>query len=126
MSLVTDNAARARALTDLAASLLVEAAAGTGKTSLLAGSLALLLASGADPRQLAAITFTELAAADLGGRVRQTIDRLLLGEVPRSLRAVLPDGLSDDQAAHLLRASERLDRLTTATIHGFCQELIRG
>ncbi|HEY5105722.1 MAG TPA: UvrD-helicase domain-containing protein [Caulobacteraceae bacterium] len=126
MSLASDAAARTRALTDLGASLLVEAGAGTGKTSLLAGRLALLLASGADPRHVAAITFTELAAADLGARVRQTIDGLLAGRTPSSLLAVLPRGLSADQAARLRLASERLDGLTTATIHGFCQELIRG
>src|SRR5258708_8610368 len=102
MSLVTDNAARARALTDLAASLLVEAAAGTGKTSLLAGRLALLLATGSDPRQVAAITFTELAAADLGGRRPPTIHRPFLPQDPPTLPPPPPPPLSPTPPPHPL------------------------
>ena len=56
----SDTGARVRALSDFRATLLVEAAAGTGKTSLLAGRIALLLASGAPPASIAAITFTRL------------------------------------------------------------------
>ena len=41
--------------------LLVEAAAGTGKTALMAGRLTMLLARGTEPGAIAAITFTELA-----------------------------------------------------------------
>ena len=41
---LADQAQRIRALTDLAATLLVEAAAGTGKTSLLAGRVLCLIA----------------------------------------------------------------------------------
>ncbi len=44
-----DSRNRHRALTDLEATLLVEAAAGTGKTSLLAGRVLFLLASGVTP-----------------------------------------------------------------------------
>ena len=55
---------RKRALTDLGTTLLVEAAAGTGKTSLMAGRVAMLLASGQHPKRVAAITFTEPAAAE--------------------------------------------------------------
>jgi CRISPR-associated exonuclease Cas4 len=126
MSLATDIADRGRALTDLGSSLLVEAGAGTGKTSLLACRLAMLLAAGVDPRQIAAITFTELAAADLGTRVRQTVDELIAGKIPRSLEGVLPGGPSDVQLDHLRRASPDLGGLTTSTIHGFCLDLIRG
>ena len=44
MTQLADHAARRRALTALDATLLVEAAAGTGKTALMAGRLTVLLA----------------------------------------------------------------------------------
>lgn len=125
MTLV-DIAQRKRVLTDLAATLLVEAAAGTGKTSLMAGRVAMLLASGADPKHVAAITFTEPAAAELALRIRRTIDALLAGNVPKVLKPALPDGLSDAQRAALIAASQRLDELTATTIHGFCLTIIRS
>ena len=64
--------AAAASLTDLDATLLVEAAAGTGKTSLIAGRVAMLLAAGREPQHIAAITFTELAAGELALRIRAT------------------------------------------------------
>ena len=88
---------RKRVLTDLGATLLVEAAAGTGKTSLMAGRVAMLLASGRHPTHVAAITFTEPAAAELALRIRATIDALLRGEIPKVLTPVLPHGLSAEQ-----------------------------
>ena len=68
MTLV-DQDNRHRAMTDFTSVLLVEAAAGTGKTSLMAGRVAMMLASGYHPGDIAAITFTELAASQLAGRI---------------------------------------------------------
>ena len=65
MNALSDSLDRRRALTVLDQTLLVEAAAGTGKTSLLAGRVTMLLADGVAPRNIAAITFTELAAGEL-------------------------------------------------------------
>ncbi|RWH52858.1 MAG: DNA helicase UvrD [Mesorhizobium sp.] len=121
----SDAPARARALSDFGSTLLVEAAAGTGKTSLLAGRIALLLASGAPPASIAAITFTRLAADELAGRVREMIDELLARKIPRPLRAILPDGLTDDQRRAVEAAAVGFDGLTITTIHGFCQEILR-
>jgi len=117
---------RKRVLTDLGTTLLVEAAAGTGKTSLIAGRVAMALASGRHPRHIAAITFTELAAAELALRIRATVDALLRGSVPKVLAPVLPDGLSDEQRNALAAASQNLDDLTATTIHGFCRTIIRS
>lgn len=125
MTLV-DEAARRRALTALDETLLVEAAAGTGKTALMAGRCALLLASGAAPGSIAAITFTELAAGELALRIRRMVDALLSGDVPAELRPALPDGLSGAQRTSLEAARSRLDELTATTIHGFCQAMIRA
>lgn len=121
-----DQAARCRALTALSETLLVEAAAGTGKTALMAGRCALLMASGAAPDRIAAITFTELAAGELALRIRRMVEILLRGEVPPELRPAIPDGLSALQRANLEAANERLDELTATTIHGFCQAMIRA
>jgi len=45
-----DHQARLAALTDTGCSLLVEAGAGSGKTSIIAGRVAVLLASGPEER----------------------------------------------------------------------------
>ncbi|MEO5325139.1 UvrD-helicase domain-containing protein [Mesorhizobium sp. CC13] len=125
MTLV-DQDARFRAMTDFSSILLVEAAAGTGKTSLMAGRVAMMLADGRRPGEIAAITFTELAASQLARRIRETLDTLLSGDVPAFLETVLPQGLSEQQREALIAASPRLDELTATTIHGFCQAIIRS
>lgn len=125
MTLV-DQDNRSRAMTDFSSILLVEAAAGTGKTSLMAGRVAMMLAAGHHPEEIAAITFTELAASQLAARIRETVDLLLMGVVPAFLKAVIPQGLSDQQRNALIAASTQLDELTATTIHGFCQAIIRS
>ena len=85
MPSLSDEKHRLRALTDYSATLLVEAGAGTGKTSLLAGRVALLLASGVHPHNVAAITFTELAASELLQRVQEYVRDLVVGKVPDPL-----------------------------------------
>ncbi|MBR0780738.1 UvrD-helicase domain-containing protein [Bradyrhizobium iriomotense] len=125
MTGAVDEVARQRALTELDSCLLVESAAGTGKTSLLAGRVVMLLASGTAPRSIAAITFTELAAGELRQRIAWYLDSVLSGSVPYELRLALPDGPSTEQRAALRAASERLDELTCGTIHSFCHDLLR-
>ena len=120
-----DYAARIAALTDHERTLLVEAGAGTGKTALMAGRVALLVASGVHPKEIVAITFTEAAAAELLERIESFVQSLLDGKVPVELEAGLPDGLSDDQKAALATGAVALDEITCTTIHGFCQQLIR-
>ncbi len=120
-----DEAARLAAMTAHDRSVLVEAGAGSGKTAVMAGRLALLLAGGTAPRTIAAVTFTELAASELLARVRDFVDELLDGRVPRELRIALPDGLSAEQRTHLDGAAGAIDEITCSTIHGFCQRLIK-
>ena len=122
---LADREQRLRVLTDLDTTLLVEAAAGTGKTSLIAGRVAMLLARGAKPSQVAAITFTELAAGELALRIRSYVARLLAKETPDVLKDALPTGLSREERENLTSAAEHLDEISTSTIHGFCQEIIR-
>ena len=124
MTKLADEAARLRALTELHLTLLVEAAAGTGKTALMAGRLTMLLMSGAEPRSIATITFTELAASALGARVHRYVDDLLAGRIPKPLREALPDGPTEAQLRALSKAAGKLDELTATTIHAFCQTII--
>ncbi|VVS98488.1 ATP-dependent endonuclease [Sphingomonas aurantiaca] len=123
--ILRDEAARLVAMTAHDRSVLVEAGAGSGKTAVMAGRLALLLAGGAAPKAIAAVTFTELAASELLARVRDFVDELLDGRVPRELAIALPDGLSDAQRANLDQAASAIDEITCSTIHGFCQRLIK-
>lgn len=123
---VPDLDARRRALTDFTSNILVEAAAGTGKTSLMAARVAMMIASGIEPSRIAAITFTEPAASELEARIRWTIAELCAGRVPPALSSVLTQPLGDGQTAHLEAAAPRLGEITATTIHGFCQAILRS
>src|SRR2546423_6629054 len=99
MTAMVDDVERLRALTELKSCLLVEAAAGTGKTSLLAGRVVMLLAAGTDPGSIAAITFTELAAGELRHRIASYLERILQGKIPDELRPAMPSGPDAGQKA---------------------------
>ena len=120
-----DHAAREEAMANHGRSFLVEAGAGSGKTAIIAGRIAMMLADGIEPKSVAAVTFTEFAASELLIRVREFAGELAAGRIPLELRIALPEGLSEDQRRHLVAASERIDELTCSTIHGFCQRLIK-
>ena len=120
-----DHAARQEAIANHGRSFLVEAGAGSGKTAIIAGRIAMMLADGIEPKSIAAVTFTEFAASELLIRVREFASELAAGRIPLELRIAAPDGLSEDQRRHVAAASERIDELTCSTIHGFCQRLIK-
>jgi ATP-dependent exoDNAse (exonuclease V) beta subunit len=120
-----DDVARHKAISLHDRSILVEAGAGSGKTAVMAGRIAIMLAEGIAPKSIAAVTFTELAAGELMIRVRDFVSDLAAGHIAAELRIALPSGLSDAQKAHLAAASAAIDEITCATIHGFCQRLIK-
>ena len=120
-----DDDSRLRAMAIHDRSFLVEAGAGSGKTAVMAGRIALMLAAGIAPKHIAAVTFTELAASELLLRVREFVAALADGEIPAELRIALPHGLSEHQRRHVTGASQQIDDLTCSTIHGFCQRLIQ-
>ncbi len=120
-----DDAARREAIKAHDRSLLIEAGAGSGKTAVMAGRIALMLADGIPPKAIAAVTFTELAASELLIRVREFVSELAGGRIAPELRVALPDGLSDDQKVHLAAAMASFDEIVCSTIHGFCQRLIK-
>ena len=119
-----DTAARALALTALDRTLLVEAGAGSGKTSVLAGRVTSLLAASRAPGSIAAITFTELAAGELRERVSVFVGEVADGIVRPDLRAAFAEQPTPAQRAALIRARDGLDQLVCTTIHGFCQTLL--
>ena len=108
MTTLADQAARDRVESDTAATLFVEAGAGTGKTRALVRRLStLLLEDGIPVEQLAAITFTEKAAAELRDRLRMH----LVGERGR-----------DDRRAE--NALAGLDTSAIGTLHSFALRLL--
>jgi ATP-dependent exoDNAse (exonuclease V) beta subunit len=111
----------ALALFDLSGPTAVSAGAGSGKTTALVELCVRLLDGGAfgtpcDPGELAAITFTEKAAAELDERLRAAVrDRLLRARA---------GGPAAEAAAWAERLAS-LDRMAVGTIHGFCGRLLR-
>ncbi|MBM2713498.1 UvrD-helicase domain-containing protein [Mesorhizobium caraganae] len=120
-----DDDARRDAISLHDRSILVEAGAGSGKTAVMAGRIAVMLAEGVPPRAIAAVTFTELAASELLSRVREIVADLAVGNISTELRVALPGGLSQAQRDNLAAATAVIDEITCSTIHGFCQRLIK-
>jgi ATP-dependent exoDNAse (exonuclease V) beta subunit len=95
--------------------MLVEAAAGTGKTTELVKRIVNVLAEGkARVEQIVAVTFTDKAAGEMKLRLRSELEeaRKASGD-GGSARRNLGDALARLEEAHI------------STIHGFCAELLR-
>lgn len=112
-----DQAARDRISRDLAATLFVEAGAGTGKTTELVGRIVALVRSGVSVDGIAAITFTEKAAAELSERVRRELERAATGHERYA------DFLADERA-RCQEALPDLDRAAIQTLHSFAQRIL--
>ncbi len=113
---------------DLDHNLAVVAGAGSGKTSALVDRLIAHVLVGTPLDQIAAITFTRKAAAEMRARFASEL---------QNLRDELSDELSNEHAAHILNrlnderqrvdeALRHIDRCFISTIHSFCQELLRS
>ena len=107
-----DAAARERIRTSLNESLIVEASAGTGKTTELIRRIVAVLGEGADIGKIAAVTFTNKAAGELKLRLRQELDRARATTV-------------DERRYSLESALARLEEASIGTIHAFCAQLLR-
>jgi ATP-dependent helicase/nuclease subunit A len=114
-----DEGARAKIGTDLESNLLVEAGAGSGKTTALVGRMVALLETGtATADEVAAVTFTRKAAGELRERFQIAIEERL------ARRRTLGEG--DGVASELLaRGLDEIDRAFIGTIHAFCARLLR-
>jgi ATP-dependent exoDNAse (exonuclease V) beta subunit len=98
---VDDDAATRRAIvTDLDQNLFVEAGAGSGKThALVSRVIALVTTAGVPMREIAVVTFTEKAAAELRERVRAGLLEVAAGAVPEPAVAAATDALDELDAA---------------------------
>jgi len=102
------------AIEDRAGNLLVSAAAGAGKTAVLVERVVRLITDPERPvgiERLLIVTFTDAAAAEMKGRIRQAI--------AERLAAAPDDGWLRRQAALVNRAS-------ISTMHAFCLRLLRA
>src|SRR6185312_17540126 len=80
----SDEAARQRILTDLESNMLVEAGAGSGKTTSLIGRMHALVMSGEPVERIAAVTFTRKAANELRERFQNKLETELRALDPGS------------------------------------------
>ncbi len=108
---LVDAEARRRIRESLDESLFVEAAAGTGKTTVLVDRIVNVLAQGkARVDRILAVTFTEKAAGELKLRLRAELERV---RRERGGSGTLEDAIA------------RLEEAQVNTIHGFCVDLLR-
>jgi ATP-dependent helicase/nuclease subunit A len=101
-----------RAIHTTGKSLLVSAAAGSGKTAVLAERCAYLVCEATEPcdvDELLVVTFTEAAAAEMKARIQKSIR----------------EHVSTDPNPRLQRQLALIDRAQVSTLHGFCAKLIR-
>src|SRR4030043_1560060 len=109
-----DQEQRDRAADDISESYIVEAAAGTGKTTVLVTRIINLIKAGeARLEEVVAITFTEKAAAELKVKLRQELERV---------SQTVPSG---EENSRISEAISDLERMQVTTIHSFCGSLLR-
>lgn len=110
----SDEPAREAIRTELDTTMLVEAGAGSGKTTLMVDRLIAYAARGTDVASLAAVTFTRKAATEL----RERFESRLEIEARNTNR-------SADECARLQHALEHRDRMFIGTVHAFCGRVLR-
>ena len=111
---MTDLDDRKRIRESLDESLIVEAAAGTGKTSELVRRVVAVLQTGRTTvARIVAVTFTRKAAGELKLRLREALD------LARS------ETQDPQEIQHLERAMAELEEARIGTIHSFCADLLR-
>ncbi len=113
---LADQLARDAIHNALDKTLVVEAAAGTGKTTALVGRIIQVIETGrGELRSLVAVTFTEKAAGELKLRLRGELELARQRAVEQSseIRQRLENGLAQLEEAHI------------GTIHGFCADLLK-
>jgi ATP-dependent helicase/nuclease subunit A len=111
--MLQDQSARDIARDNHTTTLLVEAGAGTGKTTTMVGRIISLLSSSkVDIREIVAITFSDRAAQELKDRLRAG----LFGELADA---------KGEKADRLSRALSHLEGAPIGTIHSFCGGILR-
>ncbi|CAN5294102.1 UvrD-helicase domain-containing protein [soil metagenome] len=114
-----DTAARARIATGTGETLFVDAGAGSGKTQSLVDRVAtLVLTDGIPLREIAAVTFTEKAGAELRDRLRVEFEAASLAAGQREA------GTARRQRALAEAALDDLDSAAIGTLHSFAQRIL--
>ncbi|MHB8439269.1 MAG: UvrD-helicase domain-containing protein [Acidimicrobiales bacterium] len=107
---LVDGRARQRIRDEAGTSMVVVAGAGTGKTTELVQRVVAMVRDGHVPlHELAVITFTEAAAAQLRMRVRKALDEA---------------ATASPHDAWLAQASSEIDEATICTLHAFAQRIL--
>src|SRR5579875_528100 len=107
------TAAQQRGISEVGKSVLVSAAAGSGKTSVLAERCAHLVCDGPNRcniDELLVVTFTEAAAAEMKGRIASALAQRA---------AATPND------PHILHQLALVDAAQVGTLHGFCNRLLK-
>ena len=113
--LPADQPARDAIVERLGKNIVVEAGAGTGKTRSLVDRVIALVATGrAAMDRVAAITFTEAAAAELRERIRQSLERAADDSVRQPV-----------ERERCAKAVADLDQAAVRTLHSFAASLLR-
>ena len=124
----SDAEARQRAL-DPSASFIVQAPAGSGKTSLLVQRFLVLLSRVDQPEAIVAITFTRKAAAEMRARIVTALERAATGEAG----ATGHDRITFEAARAALQRDRQLGwelrsnpaRLRIQTIDSLCASIVQ-
>ncbi len=132
MSLVEQAEARQREALKPEESVWVAASAGTGKTKVLTDRLLVLMLGGADPSRLLCLTFTRAAAAEMANRINAKLagwTTMPPGQLAQELVALTGRYPRDYEMARARQLFARVLELPggvkIATIHAFCQSLLR-
>lgn len=89
--------------------ILVSAAAGSGKTAVLVERIVSLVREGASMNRMLIVTFTKAAAAEMRQRLAKRISREAISREPAMVKAL-----------------DELETTQISTIHSFCQRVIRS
>ncbi|MCY4662804.1 MAG: UvrD-helicase domain-containing protein [Acidobacteria bacterium] len=118
---LADAEVRHRIRTALDESIVVEAAAGTGKTSVLVERIVEVLAAGrAAVDEILAVTFTEKAAGELKLRLRGALEQARGRDGAESAGPA-----AAERHRRLDEAIAHLEEAQVSTIHAFCADLLR-
>jgi ATP-dependent exoDNAse (exonuclease V) beta subunit len=110
-----DHEARERARRELQTSFVLEAGAGTGKTTLLVDRIETLVRQGAATLdRIAAVTFTENAATTMKLRLRERLERL-----------ASDSGVPSLERERSAAALDVLERAPICTIHALCAAMLQ-
>ena len=112
-ALPSDQRSRVDIATVLDETLFVQAGAGSGKTTALVGRVESLVRAGTPLSKVAAITFTEKAAAELRDRVRVELEARAIDE-----------SLDPSERDRCREAVDEVDAAAISTLHAFAQRIL--